>query len=72
MKEQKTIEITEDEIDQFLEEEKITNDYYGYILGKFLRSEGELNEESVRDFVGGYVKKSSRNTVLSALRSLAK
>jgi len=72
MEENKTIEITREEIDQYLEEEKITNDYYGYVLKKFLRAEGELGEQPVREFIVGYEKKTSRNTVLSALRSLAK
>jgi len=72
MEQDEAIEITEDEIDQFLEEEKITNDYYVYILGKFVRDKGELSEEAVRDFVNGYDKKSSQNTALSTLRSLAR
>jgi len=66
------VRITKDEINRFLEEEKITNDYYIYILGKFVRNESELSEETVRDFVNSYDKKSSQNTALSTLRSLAK
>jgi len=65
------VEITEDEIDRFLDEEKITSDYYRYILNKYLRSKGELSEGAVRDFVDSYDKKSSQNTALSILRSLA-
>jgi len=65
------VKITEDEISRFLKEEKIESDYYFYLLNKFLRSKGELSEEAVRDFVSGYDKKSSRNTALSTLRSLA-
>ena len=65
------VKIAEGEIDRFLEEEKITSDYYRYILNKFLRSKGEFSEEAVRDFVSSYDKKSSRNTALSILRSLA-
>jgi len=71
MEQVEPVKITEDEIDRFLEDEKITSDYYAYILGKFARSEGELSEGAVRDFVNGYEKKSSRNTALSTLRSLA-
>jgi len=72
MEQGEPVKITEDGISRFLEEEKITNDYYQYILGKFLRENGELSEETVRDFVNSYDKKSSRNTALSTLRSLAK
>jgi len=72
MEQGEPVKITEEGIDQFLEEEKITNDYYKYILGKYLRDKGEFSEESVRDFVSDYDKKSSQNTVLSTLRSLAK
>jgi len=71
MEQVEPVEITEDEIDRFLEEEKITSDYYKYILNKYLRSKGEFDEEAVRDFVNSYDKKSSRNTALSTLRSLA-
>jgi len=71
MERSEPVKITEDGIDRFLEEEKITSDYYRYILGKFLRRNGELSEEAVRDFVNSYDKKSSRNTALSTLRSLA-
>jgi len=71
MEQKEAIEITKDEIDQFLEEEKITSDYYRYILGKFVRNEDKFSEEAVRSFVSSYDKKSSQNTALSTLRSLA-
>ena len=68
----KPVEVTEEDIDRFLEDEKISSDYYGYILGKFHRSGGELSEEAVQGFLDeNYEKKSSRNTALSVLRSLA-
>jgi len=71
MEQAEPIKITEDEIDRFLDEEKITSDYYKYILNKFRRSKGELSEGAVRDFVDSYDKKNSQNTALSTLRSLA-
>jgi len=71
MEQAEPVKITEDEIDQFLEDKKITSDYYRYILGKFVRRNEEFSEGAIRDFVNGYDKKSSRNTALSTLRSLA-
>jgi len=79
MEQGEPVEITEEEINRFLEEEKIENDYYFYLLNKYLRMSGRLSEEGVgrlsekevRDFVNSYDKKSSRNTALSTLRSLA-
>jgi len=72
MKRGKPVEVTKDEIDEFLEDEKITNDYYVYILNKFIQSEGKLSKEAVQNFLdSNYSKKSSRNTALSTLRSLA-
>jgi len=68
----KPVKVTEEDIGRFLEDEKISSDYYGYILGKFHRSGGELSEETVQGFLNeNYEKKSSRNTALSVLRSLA-
>jgi len=71
MERAKPIEIAEEDISRFLEEEKISSDYYRYILKKFLRRKSALSEETVRDFLEDYDKKSSRNTALSTLRSLA-
>ena len=42
MEQSEPIEITEDEIDRFLEEEKITSNYYRYILNKYLRRKVNL------------------------------
>ena len=58
----KPVEVTEEDIDRFLEDEKISSDYYGYILGKFHRSGGELSEEAVQGFLDENYERKVRGT----------
>lgn len=69
------MKLTNEDIKQFLREgsfRESTKSYYGYLLGKFKRAGGELTEDSVREYVTGYKREGSSNTVLEVIKSLSK